>query len=846
MFILLYLIISFAPQGDYDIWRYKAGDDPEWSQPLLDDRDWEQGVFPSLEQGAYPKTGWQGIGWFRFRFRAEEPIRNRLFALVYGQIGASEIYLDGKLLFKFGKVSINPDQEQTLRTFENPGIYPIWLDDKPHHDIAIRYSNHDFERTILERTPAGFSLFIKEWETGLSWKIDQTRFWTWNQMIFTVASLTIGILHLLLFFYYPSVRTNLYFSLFTVSISLATFLPPEMRFLTETKSYLILLVMAKLAFLLVGVTGMKLLHTLFNPRSKIFYRILLLAALPFTLALGWIPASGFMAFALLAVAEMVRVLFIAFLNRDEGSGLLSLGFLGFLVPSMVQFMDHLSIFNLPDSFDYVFGWGVLILLLTMSANLAREFAKGHRSKEARGLAEQANSAKSRFLAHMSHELRTPLNGILGFTQILEKEPGLNEVQKRGLNTIHRCGTHLLTLINDILDLSKVEAHQMELETSEFELKEFLSHLNDIALVKAQAKGLIFEFKSADNLPKFICADEKRLRQILFNLLGNAIKFTEAGSVSMEIQYETGPDMQTLVFQITDTGPGIGQPNLSEIFQPFTRIKGNIEEGAGLGLAISQELTHLMKGSLDLQSERGKGSTFRLKLPIEKGDGEKPKTVQPILKQPIGYLGPARKVLVVDDTIENLDVFERLMTPLGFEVLSSGSGYDCIRQADQLRPDLIIIDLLMPGLDGFEVFTQLRQNPSLASIKLVASSANVSEETIKESLEAGFDDFISKPVVEPLFWNTLERVLQLKWRYNLTKLHVRPEVHEIPSNHYLEAILAFARTGNILELREKVATLEQSNQYAVVVKELGELLDEFKMKAMCDYVESLLKRRRVVD
>ena len=343
-------------------------------------------------------------------------------------------------------------------------------------------------------------------------------------------------------------------------------------------------------------------------------------------------------------------------------------------------------------------------------------------EKAKEAAEAASRVKSQFLANMSHELRTPLNGILGYAQLLRNHGKLDDMQNKGIETINRCGEHLLTLINEILDLAKIEAQKFELQPSDFDLQAFLRTIADITQVRAEVKNLNFEFDECSDLPIGVKSDRKILQQILLNLLGNAIKFTEKGSVILRVTATNGrPTSKTIdprakvknsksriLFQVEDTGIGISSQYLEEIFAPFTQIKDSHEEieGTGLGLSISKRLVNLLGSELKVKSTRGKGSIFgfELELPIipdflpSKTNSEKT-----ILK----YKGKTRKILLVDDKEENRSVLVHLLTSVGFEVFESVNGEDALEKATRLKPDLIFMDLVMPVLDGFEATRRIR-------------------------------------------------------------------------------------------------------------------------------------------
>jgi predicted ATPase/signal transduction histidine kinase/CheY-like chemotaxis protein/tRNA A-37 threonylcarbamoyl transferase component Bud32 len=389
-----------------------------------------------------------------------------------------------------------------------------------------------------------------------------------------------------------------------------------------------------------------------------------------------------------------------------------------------------------------------------------EAAVKHR-KRAEEAAESANRAKSEFLANMSHELRTPLNGILGYTQILKKDRTLTEQQKNGIGIIHQCGEHLLTLINDILDLSKIEARKMELYPKDFHFPEFLECIAEICRIRAEQKGLVLIYETITPLPKVIRADEKRLRQVLINLLGNAVKFTEKGRVTFRVGYQEGK----VRFQVEDTGIGIAPNQLEEIFLPFQQVGeySRETEGTGLGLAISRQLVQMMGASLNVLSTLGKGSVFWLDLDLPEVD--QGADVGKVDERPIiGFKGSKRKVLVVDDKWTNRSVLVNLLEPLGFEVVEATDGLDGLAKAPEFQPDLILMDLVMPVLDGFETTRRIRMLPDLDGVVVIAISASVFDFDRQQSREVGCDDFLPKPVREADLLEKVRLYLGLEWVY----------------------------------------------------------------------------------
>ena len=404
---------------------------------------------------------------------------------------------------------------------------------------------------------------------------------------------------------------------------------------------------------------------------------------------------------------------------------------------------------------------------------------------AKEAAEAANRAKSTFLANMSHELRTPLNGILGYAQILQRYKDCTPKQKEGLVIIQQCGEHLLTLINDILDLSKIEASKLELYPDDFNFPTFLQGIGEIFRLKAVQKSIHLTYLVSNQLPTTVHADEKRLRQILMNFLSNAVKFTDIGSVTFKVgriangswliangQEQLAMNNEQLAiskirFQVEDTGIGITNEQLAKIFLPFEQVgdRSRHAEGTGLGLAITQKLVSLMGSQIFVESTPGVGSRFWFDLNLPVASNPIKSTSINSADNTIGYQGQKRKILVVDDHWGNCAVLINILEPLGFELFEASNGREGIEKAVEFQPDLIITDLVMPVMDGNQMTKQLRQLPQFQDTIILAISANAFEVDRQKSLEAGCNNFLPKPVHAEDLLTTIKYYLNLSWIYD---------------------------------------------------------------------------------
>ncbi len=474
-------------------------------------------------------------------------------------------------------------------------------------------------------------------------------------------------------------------------------------------------------------------------------------------------------------------------------------------------------------------------------------------QKAEAAAQSASLAKSEFLANMSHELRTPLNGILGYAQIFQRDKHLTEKQQDGIRIIHRCAEHLLALIEDILDLSKIEARKMELKPTEFNFAEFIHAVTAICRIRASQKGTAFNCEYLSSIPKAIAADEKKLRQILINLIGNAIKFTEVGGVTFKIsatERTIALNNIKIRFQIEDTGIGIATDELSKIFSPFEQV-GNTRrhtEGTGLGLAISHQLVEIMGGELKVESTLGKGSIFWFELELRSVNGGETnkKYAEKIIT---GFQGANKKLLVVDDKWENRSVLVNLLEPLGFEIVEATDGQDCLNRVQKFQPDCILIDLVMPVMDGFEAVRQIRKLPELKDAIAIGTSASVYEAEKQESLAAGCNAFLCKPIRVEELLDCLQIHLGLEWIYEelenrLTdsevsqgRLKIEPQEIIPPPTEEIALLFDLAMMGDLGGIQKQAEKLgEMDVKYLPFANHLNQLAKEFEEAKILDLVQ----------
>ncbi|MGY5800675.1 hybrid sensor histidine kinase/response regulator [Rhizobium sp. LEGMi12c] len=428
---------------------------------------------------------------------------------------------------------------------------------------------------------------------------------------------------------------------------------------------------------------------------------------------------------------------------------------------------------------------------------------------AKEAAEAANRAKSRYVVGLSHELRTPLNAVLGYAQILERDETIPAPRQSSLKVIRRSAEHLSGLIDGLLDISKIEAGRLQVYSNEINIQDFLDQIVDMFHPQAQAKGLSFIHERSSALPDYVRTDEKRLRQILVNLLSNAIKFTDAGSVRFEVGYRN----QVATFTVSDTGRGIAAKDITRIYEPFQRGEADSVRpmpGLGLGLTITQLLTNTLGGEISVTSEKDVGSTFKVRLMLSA-------VIRP-MKPPaqeqriVGYEGPRRTIVVVDDNEDHRELMREILSPLDFIVLTAAGGPDCLTLIEGIKPDLFLVDISMPGMNGWQLVSRLRENSQTAPILML--SANIGDAAAATDSDDSHNDAISKPVDIRQLRDKLALHLGLKWIYTDASAPAAPKptpTLKSPGIEHVRELLRLGEIGYVRGIEAKLADLARLDE-----------------------------------
>ncbi|MBB4566229.1 hybrid sensor histidine kinase/response regulator [Rhizobium leucaenae] len=454
-------------------------------------------------------------------------------------------------------------------------------------------------------------------------------------------------------------------------------------------------------------------------------------------------------------------------------------------------------------------------------------------QSAKEAAEAANRAKSRYVVGLSHELRTPLNAVLGYAQILERDETIPAPRQSSLKVIRRSAEHLSGLIDGLLDISKIEAGRLQVYSNEINIQDFLDQIVDMFRPQAQAKGLAFIHERSPALPDYVRTDEKRLRQILVNLLSNAIKFTDTGSVRFEVGYRS----QVASFTIADTGRGIAEKDLTRIYEPFQRGEADSVRpmpGLGLGLTITRLLTNTLGGEISVVSEKDKGSTFKVRLMLSA-------VIRP-MKPPaqeqriVSYEGPRRTIVVVDDNEDHRELMREVLSPLDFIVLTATGGPDCLTLIEGIKPDLFLVDISMPGMNGWQLVSRLRENGQMAPILML--SANIGDGAAAKDSDDSHNDAIAKPIDIRQLRDKLALHLGLKWIYADGSAPVLPKPAppmKSPGIEHVRELMRLGEIGYVRGIEAKLADLAKLTENQPFTDALSTYVQAFDLGGFLDFL-----------
>ncbi|MDD5228215.1 MAG: ATP-binding protein [Methylococcales bacterium] len=421
-----------------------------------------------------------------------------------------------------------------------------------------------------------------------------------------------------------------------------------------------------------------------------------------------------------------------------------------------------------DSGDWL-GMAVFLANCTMISLVAEGMIRARkRARIAQRQAESANKAKSVFLATMSHELRTPLNAILGFSNLMRNDPNITPPQRENLDIINRSGEHLLTLINDVLDMSKIEAGRVVLENKPFDISILVHNITDMFEVRANEKGLQLLLDQSSQLPHFVISDPDKLRQIITNLVGNAIKYTFEGGVVLRLNVQTKGVILYLIIEVEDSGIGISKEDQQHVFEPFVQVgNATIQKGTGLGLAIVREYVTLMGGNITVESEFHKGSIFRATIPVQSTEMVPEILLQDSTEREVMGLEAGQgdyRILIVEDQLENQLLLQKLLKDAGFIVAIAENGEDGVKRFQSFHPHFIWMDRRMPVMDGLEATQRIRALPGGNEVKIAAVTASAFSDQRDEMLAAGMDDFVRKPYHPTEIFDCMARLLGIHFTY----------------------------------------------------------------------------------